>query len=105
MKEVAFISILSGGDSTLMMSGSEEQLHTFLTYLIDINTNVKLSLSYSRESTHFLDLTAFKDNHGNLHPSMFRRREHRTTCPELPSQMAERRWTSWPVQGAWDMQV
>lgn len=62
-------------DVLLLWSGAETELLQFHSYLnsTDQDFNLKLSLDYSRSEIHFLDLKISKDEHGDLHISIFRK--------------------------------
>jgi len=66
-------------DICLFWSGSETELKEFHGYLNSINSNIKLSLEYSKKCINFLDLTISKDNQGILHTSVYRKPTDRNT--------------------------
>lgn len=58
-------------------NGTEDELLSFHSYLNNINTNVELSLEYSKDRIHFLDLEISKDENGFLHSSILRKNAHK----------------------------
>lgn len=57
----------------LFFSGSEKELLDFHAYVNSLNVNLKLSLEYNLEVINFLDLRILRNNHGDLHTSIFRK--------------------------------
>lgn len=66
-------------DVILFFSGSQQELLDFHLYVNSLNDNLKLSLEHSCKTINFLDLKITKDDHGNLHTSIFRKATDRNT--------------------------
>ena len=66
-------------DVLLWWNGTKEELLLFHSYLNSANPNVKLSLEFDSHKIHFLDLEIYKDEHGYLHTTIFRKESHKNT--------------------------
>ena len=66
-------------DMILWWRGTEQELLSFQDYLNAANPNVKPSLEYDKDKIHFLDLEIYKDVHGYLHTTIFRKEAHTNT--------------------------
>ncbi len=66
-------------DIFLLFNGTESEFLDFHKYLNNTNKNIKLSIDYSREKIHFLDLTIYKEEDNRLHTSLCRKPTHRNS--------------------------
>lgn len=60
-------------DIFLLFKGSQTDLIEFHDYLNKTNKNIRLSLDYSKDKIHFLDLTISRGEDQKLHTTLFRK--------------------------------
>lgn len=66
-------------DLLFIFNGTETQVLEFHQYLNSINSNIKLSIEYSKHKIDFLDLTISIDVDGMLHTTIFRKKTSKNT--------------------------